>query len=229
VCYDSFTRDVIHSYVCHDSFTRDMTRSYVWHGSYIFIRYGMGGVDAIVEKLPEIVRQQIPEGAGVLLSHVPRIKESCLTYSWHISRIIDAEHILSSSVRSLKALEFMGYVPTYEWVILPIIVAEHILSFRAHLLRRWCVCVCVCVNHVPHMNESCRTHVFYIWMSHVCRTHVSSHGVIACVTWHIHLYAWHGTYIREKKSYAPLAMTHWYAWHGAFVYVIWRMHNMAHS
>jgi len=40
----------------------------------------MGGVDAIVEKLPEIVRQQIPQGAGVFESR-PHINESWHTFS----------------------------------------------------------------------------------------------------------------------------------------------------
>ena len=185
----------------------------------------------------------------VWMSHVPRINESCLTSEWDISRIIDAEHILSSPVRSLKALECMTYVPTYEWVILRIIVAEHILKFSSTSLTVLvCVCVCVCVDHVPHTNESCCTHVSHIWMSHVarmcstyewvmshacvphmnesCRTHVShiwmSHvvrmcqGVIVCVTWHIHLYAWHVSYIRKNKNVCTTG-------HDSFICVTWRI------
>jgi len=93
----------------------------------------------------------------VWMSHVPRINESCLTSEWDISRIIDAEHILSSPVRSLKALECMTYVPTYEWVIYHCSRTYSEFSSTS-LMAQVCVCVCVCVWITSH-----------IWMSHVAR------------------------------------------------------------
>ena len=91
-----------HSYVWHDSFTRDVTHACVswlihtrydsfvcvtWQLHIHKIRHGWSWRHD-VEKLPEIVRQQIPEGAGVF--------ESCphINGSWHIFHIIIPEQFL---------------------------------------------------------------------------------------------------------------------------------------